>query len=121
LDWESDLLDDTGGVSDGSAFSGRHGYGKITDASLPAIPRRQGRVGLDSSGMDSDRISDVSSFSSLVPDAKRSRRRKPRLSCKLQSAVTALMACSCRLYSSSRDEVIKVKRLSMTRTRSTKM
>ena len=41
--WSVDLLDDGGGVSDGSAFSGRRGYGKTTGASLPVVPCRQGR------------------------------------------------------------------------------
>jgi hypothetical protein len=40
---EIDLLNDTEDVSDGSAFSDRHGYENITDASLSAIPCRQDR------------------------------------------------------------------------------
>ena len=53
----------------------------------------------------SERVGVVFSFSSSGSDAERSRRRKPRPSCKLQRAVTASMACTRRLHSSSGDEV----------------
>ena len=78
-------------------------------------------VALHSTGSVFDRLGggETEAFSSLTLTSVW-RRRKPWLSCFLQSAVNALMAAARRWHSSAVDDVAKVNSVSIAWTRSAK-